>query len=84
MPGTFYDISRALNISSEMGVFPNTDDEIKKVKRVIAGARACSGPEEAKMVLEMLGVLPTEKGEGNAGSSGVHGDPYTVSDGQVD
>jgi hypothetical protein len=84
MPGKFFDIKKAMDISSEYVSEPNKPEEINRVKRVIAGARACSGPDETKMVLQMLGIIPTQKEGANAGSSDVHGDSHSVGDSSVD
>jgi hypothetical protein len=41
----------------EYNVKDNTDEEKKAVVRVICGAEACNGPEDAKHILDVLGLL---------------------------
>lgn len=61
----------------------NTPEEIARIKRVVAGSNACKGPDDAKLILQALGVIPTEKDEERVRTFDIHSDPDTISNRSV-
>jgi hypothetical protein len=63
MPHPDY-VTHSPPITSYKATRPNTSEEIARARRVVCGARSTKDAEDAKKLLDALGLLESEQDDG--------------------